>query len=215
MLIKGERQLSLTPEQTFDGFLDPAILAAAIPGAESVTDEGEGVYHAVVMAAIGPVRARFKGKATMVDVVRPDRLTLKFEGSSGMAGFATGTATVTLSEQDGGTFLAWEAESQIGGRLAQIGSRLIDAAVARMSAQFFDAFEQVMTAPDEVAVPDGDAVAVDARPDGRTQVPVAPVPVAAPVMARAQGGVVLQMPSWAFVASLVTFAALIGWLAAN
>lgn len=210
MLIKGERQLPLPPGQVFDGLLDPAILAAAIPGAESVTAEGDGLYHAVVTASIGPVRARFKGKVTMTEVARPDRLALEFEGSSGMAGFANGTATVTLTAMGAGTYLGWEAESRIGGRLAQIGSRLIDAAVARMSGEFFDAFEHVLTTPAEAADPTIEAPVSEPR-RGHTMAPErhAPVPMAT------HGGVVLQMPSWAFVASLVTFAGLIGWLAVN
>lgn len=205
MEITGERTLSLPPDQVWDGILNPAVLQAAIPGAESVTDEGDGVYRAVVLASVGPVRARFKGRVKLGEMQKPQRLSLEFEGESGMAGFATGSATVTLAPAGNGTHLTYRAESQIGGRLAQIGSRLIDATVARMSGQFFDRFEQVLTAPESAAEP------------------AAPAPSAAPaaiaarvtVPAPAAGGVVLQMPSWVFVAGFVTLAVLIGWLGAQ
>lgn len=207
MQIQGERQLSLPPEEVFDGVLNPAILVAAIPGAETVTDEGNGVYRAVVLASVGPVRARFKGKVTMVEVTRPTTLRLEFEGESGMSGFATGSARVDLAARDGGTHLVWQADSQIGGRLAQIGSRLIDATVTRMSAQFFDRFEQVLTLGPETA-PAAEPASAPVDP-GRAA--FRPAPGLAP--AAAAGGVVLQMPSWVFVSTFVTLAALIGWLA--
>lgn len=212
MEITGERALSLTREQVWDGLMDTRVLRAAIPGCESVTEEGDGIYHAVVLASIGPVRARFKGRIKQRALQKPARYELDFEGDSGMAGFATGSAVVELAETaNGGTTLTYRATSQIGGRLAQIGARLIDATVARMSKQFFDRFEEVVTNPallTEAAA--ARATAAEARPVAALAAAGAPRGIE-----RTAGAFVLQMPGWAFVTSLAIIAALIAWIAAQ
>lgn len=205
MEISGDRILTQPPANVWRGLLDARILQAAIPGCENVTDESGGSYTAVVVASVGPVRARFKGRVKMRDLDEPRSMALDFEGDSGIAGFATGSATITLSPEGGGTRLDWRAESRIGGRLAQIGSRLIDATVARMSKQFFDRFEEVLADPallDPAAPVAAAAPAVAAR-------------AAPPAIAAVPGAVVLQMPAWVFALSTVTLAVLIGWIAAH
>ncbi len=201
MEITGDRSLTQPPANVWQGLLDARTLQAAIPGCESVTDEGDGRYAAVVVASVGPVRARFKGRVTMRDLVQPQSMALDFEGESGIAGFATGSAVITLAPEGQGTRLEWKAESQIGGRLAQIGSRLIDATVARMSKQFFDRFEEVLADPAllDPAAPQSAAPAMAARN-------------AAPAFAAVPGAVTLQMPAWVFATSVVALALLIGWL---
>lgn len=208
MELSGERILTLPRETVWQGLMDPRVLQAAVPGAESVTDEGGGVYAAVVLASVGPVRARFKGRIIQRDLQAPERYALDFEGESGMAGFATGNAVVELFPHEGGTRLVWRAESQIGGRLAQIGARLIDATVARMSKQFFDRFEEVLTNP---ALLDAPAAAAETPATAP-----APARIAAAGAAQATPGqVVVQMPAWAYALTAVLITALVGWIAAQ
>lgn len=201
MEISGDRILTQPPAKVWQGLLDARTLQAAIPGCENVTDEGGGNYTAIVVASVGPVRARFKGRVKMRDLDEPRSMALDFEGDSGIAGFATGSATITLAPEGQGTRLDWRAESQIGGRLAQIGSRLIDATVARMSKQFFDRFEEVLANPAllDPAAPQAAVPAIAAR-------------ATAPAIAAVPGAVVLQMPAWVFATSVVVLAVLIGWL---
>lgn len=215
MEINGNRLLDLPPETVWEGLLDTRVLQASIPGCESVVEVSDGVYDAVVLASVGPVRARFKGRIKQRDLVKPSRYELDFEGDSGMAGRASGSAVVTLEPKgDNGqqTLLTYRAESQIGGRLAQIGSRLIDATVARMSNQFFDRFQQVVQNPallDPAAAPSDTAAApvTDATPAPAIAAPAA-------MSVRQADGVNISMPSWVFIASLGIVALLIGWLAA-
>lgn len=210
MEINGNRLLDLPPEAVWEGLLNTRVLQASIPGCEAVTEVGDGIYDAVVLASIGPVRARFKGRIKQRDLIKPSKYELDFEGDSGMAGRASGSATVTLEpkgENGQHTLLTYRAESQIGGRLAQIGSRLIDATVARMSDQFFDRFQQVVQNP---ALLDPDEVStISAEPI------TARASVAAPDGTRAAGGVNISMPSWVFLGVVGMGALLIGWLAAN
>lgn len=205
MELSGERILTLPRETVWQGLMDPRVLQAAVPGAESVTDEGGGVYAAVVLASVGPVRARFKGRIIQRDLQAPERYALDFEGESGMAGFATGNAVVELFPHEGGTRLVWRAESQIGGRLAQIGARLIDATVARMSKQFFDRFEEVLANPALLDAP----AAAEAPPA------TAPARAAAAAVTGTPGQVVVQMPAWAYALTAVLITALVGWIAAQ
>lgn len=208
MEIKGEQRIELAREKVWDGLMDARVLQASVPGCEEVTDHGDGTFDAVVMASVGPVRARFKGRITQRNLDKPGHYELDFEGDSGMAGFAKGSATVNLQAlDDHTTLLTYAAQSKIGGRLAQIGSRLIDATVARMSKQFFERFEAVLKDPsllDDASQSAGQTAPAHAASGGGT-----------PAVARPASGVVLQMPSWVFVTSLVVFAVLVGWLAAQ
>jgi len=211
MEITGDRLLDLPPEKVWEGLLDTRVLQASIPGCEAMTETDKGVYDAVVLASVGPVRARFKGRIKQRDLIRPSRYELEFEGDSGMAGRASGIAVVTLEPKGAQTLLSYRAESQIGGRLAQIGSRLIDATVARMSNQFFDRFQEVVQNP--TLLDQAPATAAVAASKG--EVAAAPGMAAAPVPVRDGGGVTLQMPGWAFTAAMAIGALLIGWLAVN
>ena len=215
MELTGEHTIDAPRAKVWDGLMNTEILRAAIPGCEAVTDEGDGAYSAVVVASIGPLRARFKGRLRQQDMQPPGQYGLRFEGEGGMAGFAKGTAIVTLLEAgDKGeaTLLRYRAEAQIGGRLAQIGARLIDAAAARMSSQFFGRFQELLS----IGAP---AAASDARPlpspDGRTE--LARMVIDRPrgdekAVPGLQGQFVLQMPAWTWVMTLLILAALAAWL---
>jgi carbon monoxide dehydrogenase subunit G len=138
MEINGERVIGASQKTVWDAINDPEILKLCIPGGESVERVGENEMKAVVMAKIGPVRARFSGKMTMVDVVAPDSCKIVFEGTGGPAGFAKGQASVVLKAQGPNeTLLTFSAAATIGGKLGQIGARLIESAARTISDEFF------------------------------------------------------------------------------
>ena len=154
MEMKGERMLPAGRTTVWSLLNDPEILRQCVPGCESLVATGENSYDAVMTAAIGPVKARFKGKLSLADITAPLHYRLLFEGQSGQAGFARGEARVELQElAPDQTRLVYSATSQVGGKLAQIGGRLIDAAAAATAAKFFEAFAGKLSAP--VSAPAG------------------------------------------------------------
>lgn len=148
MEMKGERILPAGRATVWSLLNDPEILRQCIPGCESLVATGDRSFDAAMTAAVGPVKARFKGKLSLADIEAPLRYRLLFEGQSSQAGFARGEARVELQElAPGQTRLAYSATSQIGGKLAQIGGRLIDAAAAATADKFFEAFAGKLPAP--------------------------------------------------------------------
>ncbi len=126
---------------------DPAALKACIPGCESMERIGDDEWRATVAAKVGPVSAKFSGKMRLTDIVPPTSYTLKFEGQGGAAGFANGEARVTLvPAPDDQTTLTYSARAQVGGKLAQIGSRLIDGAAAKLADDFFAQIQRAIRA---------------------------------------------------------------------
>jgi carbon monoxide dehydrogenase subunit G len=147
MELKGERVLAADKAVAWQALNDIEVLKLCVPGCESITPTGPNQYEVVMMAAVGPVKARFKGRMELADVQAPSSYTLKFDGSGGAAGFARGDAKVQLSEIDAGrTQLVYVANAQVGGKLAQVGSRLIDAASGAMADKFFEAFAAQLAA---------------------------------------------------------------------
>jgi carbon monoxide dehydrogenase subunit G len=145
MKMSGEKVLNVPQETVWRALNDPEILRQSIPGCESFEKTGENQYRATVASRIGPVQARFNGNVRITDINAPNGYTLSGEGSGGAAGSAKGTAQVRLEPAGGGsTKLSWTADAQIAGKLAQIGSRLIDSTVNMMAGQFFDRFEQLL-----------------------------------------------------------------------
>lgn len=171
MELKGERTLAADRGTAWDALNDIEVLKRCIPGCESITQTGEGRYDIAMTAAIGPVKSRFKGKLELADVRAPEAYTMKFDGSGGAAGFARGQARVTLSEAaPARTKLVYVTDVQVGGKLAQVGSRLIDAASAAMADKFFEAFSAHLSARQPAA-------AVEQAPGAAAP---APAPQAAP-----------------------------------
>lgn len=119
---------------------DPAVLKACIPGCESLEVIGENEFQAIATNKIGPVKARFKGKVRLTDLDPPNGYRISGEGDGGIAGFAKGGATVALTEKDGGTLLTYNVEAQIGGKLAQLGQRLVNGAAKKLADDFFVKF---------------------------------------------------------------------------
>ena len=141
MELKSTRLIPASPEAVWAALNDPEALKECIPGCESFTRETDSTWRAVVAAKVGPVSARFTGTIELADVAPPKGYTLKFQGQGGAAGFANGEARVELSAAAAGhTSLAYDAKAQVGGKLAQIGSRLIDGVAAKMADDFFERF---------------------------------------------------------------------------
>jgi carbon monoxide dehydrogenase subunit G len=144
MHLVGQRRLPVDRERAWAALLDPAILRAAIPGCESIEESGDGEYVVLMTSALGPVKAKFRGRLKLENVVPPESYTLRFEGEGAAAGFAKGAADVTLTGEGKQTLLDYRAEAQVGGRLAQLGSRLIDPAAHKLVDEFFAAFESLV-----------------------------------------------------------------------
>lgn len=153
MKLTGEKLIALPQDRVWAALNDPEILRQSIPGCEGFEPVGEHAYRATVATRIGPVEARFRGTVSLSDLDPPNGCTITGEGSGGPAGSAKGSARVKLSPADGGTRLEWTADAQISGKLAQIGSRLIDSAAKMMAGQFFDRFERVAAGEAPAAKP--------------------------------------------------------------
>jgi carbon monoxide dehydrogenase subunit G len=155
MELTGQRTIPAPIGVTWQALNDPAILKACIPGCESLERTGADALTAVLALRVGPVSARFKGKVKLDAVQAPTRYAIEFEGQGGMAGFGKGMADVTLTEEGTATRLDYTAHAQVGGRLAQVGSRLVDAAAQKLAEDFFSAFEKNVqpAAPEEPDVP--------------------------------------------------------------
>ena len=140
MTMTGTVQLPAPREDVWAKLNDPEVLKACIPGCETLEVTGENEFQAVATNKIGPVKARFKGKVRLSDLDPPNGYKISGEGDGGVAGFAKGGATVTLQPKDGGTLLTYNVEAQIGGKLAQLGQRLVNGAAKKMADQFFAKF---------------------------------------------------------------------------
>ena len=153
MQLDHQRTIPAPLAQVWAALNDNAVLQACIPGCESLVDTDSHSKQAVVVAAIGPVRAKFTGKLTLADIVEQRSYTLVFEGQGGAAGFSKGSAAVQLLALDANTTqLSYQAKVQVGGKLAQIGSRIVDAASEKIIADFFKRFETtVCPKPEETA----------------------------------------------------------------
>jgi carbon monoxide dehydrogenase subunit G len=140
MEMKGEQLVPAPQKTVWEALNDPEVLKACVPGCESITLTGENEYQVLMVARVGPVSAKFKGKLTLSDIKPPESYSLSFEGQGGAAGFAKGGAHVNLSKQGLMTKLAYDVKASVGGKLAQIGSRLVDAAAKKVADDFFKNF---------------------------------------------------------------------------
>jgi uncharacterized protein len=158
MQLTDQRDIKADPATVWAAILDPEVLKECVPGCESMTGTPETGFEAVVVQKVGPVKARFTGVVTLSDMVPGQSLRISGEGKGGPAGFAKGGANVTLTAIEGGTRLAYEVDANVGGKLAQLGSRLIDGFARNMADQFFTRFQEAIEGPGEgeEAVADGD-----------------------------------------------------------
>ncbi len=173
MDLASQQTLPVTRDQAWEALNDMDLLRQAIPGCESITATGENQFELLVAAAIGPVKARFKSKLKLLDIAAPESYTMQFDGQGGAAGFGKGTAKVKLVQvAPHETVLEYAVNAQVGGKIAQVGSRLVDMAAQKLAQEFFDNFRRLITEryplPPEVAAAAPEPVpAVEAeRPGG-------------------------------------------------
>lgn len=160
MKMTGEHMLEERREAVWAALNDVEVLRRCIPGCEELSRADDGRLDAVATVKVGPVKSRFKGTVTLSDVVPPESYVISGEGRGGSAGFAKGSARVTLEEAGGGTRLVYEVSASVGGRLAQLGARLIDATAKKLAAQFFANLAAELGAPPAVE----EEAAAGARP---------------------------------------------------
>src|SRR3978361_1636235 len=161
MDMTGERRIPAPRQKVWDALNDPQVLKAAIPGCKSLEKLSDTDMRATAAIRIGPIAAQFTGKVQLLDLNPPTSYRIAGEGQGGVAGFANGGATVNLSDDGAFTLLKYEVKAQVGGKIAQLGARLIDATAKQMADQFFDRFSAEVSATNEVAA-DGPIVAVAA-----------------------------------------------------
>lgn len=144
MDMQGSRQLAVTQQQAWDALNDPAVLKACIPGCDKVEATGENQYAIAMALKIGPVSAKFTGKISLTEMNPPASYKLSFDGQGGVAGFGKGSAEVTLTPNEGGCELSYTVHASVGGKVAQLGQRLIDGAAKSMAEDFFKRFDEEM-----------------------------------------------------------------------
>jgi carbon monoxide dehydrogenase subunit G len=147
MTMTGEVQLAAPRQTVWEKLNDPEVLKATIPGCESLEKTSDTSFQAVAVTKIGPVKAKWKGKVNLTDLDPPNGYKIVGEGEGGVAGFAKGSADVRLSDKDGGTLLTYNVDAQIGGKLAQLGQRLINGAAKKLADDFFKKFAAAVNAP--------------------------------------------------------------------
>ena len=191
MDMQASRQLAVTQQQAWDALNDPEVLKLCIPGCDKVEATEPLNYVVGVAVKIGPVSAKFSGKIRLGDMNPPSSYTLTFDGQGGAAGFGKGSAKVVLTPNDAGCELGYTVHAQVGGKVAQLGQRLVDGAAKSMAEDFFKRFDDEMKRRyPPAAVPDAAAAAA------------ALAEVAAPGSA---------IPMWAWVGGAVVLALLV-WM---
>lgn len=188
MEMEGKRLLAASPQQAWDALNDPEVLKACVPGCERLEPDGEQRYTAAMAVRIGPVAARFSGRIALSDIDPPRGYTLGFDGQGGAAGFGKGSARVALTPRDAGCELSYQVQAQVGGKIAQLGQRLVDGAARSMAEEFFQRFEAQLQA--------------------RVPAPVAEAPAA---LEDAAGAPRAGLPAWAWVVGAGLALAVLWW----
>ena len=147
MHMSDTRQIAVPPAEVYAALTNADMLKRCVPGAQEVTGSAAEGFEATVVQKVGPVKATFKGEVTISDMVENRSLKIDGSGKGGAAGFAKGGAEVTLSEKDGGTELSYDVEAKVGGKLAQLGSRIIDGFAKKMADQFFENLQTALEGP--------------------------------------------------------------------
>lgn len=147
MQMSDTRQIAATPAEVYAALLNPEMLKACVPGATEVAGSPEEGFVATVVQKVGPVKATFKGEVTISDMVPDTSLKIDGAGKGGAAGFAKGGADVRLAAVDGGCELSYDVEAKVGGKLAQLGSRIIDGFAKKMADQFFNNLQEALEGP--------------------------------------------------------------------
>ncbi len=145
MDMSGERRIPAPRQKVWEALNDTEVLRACIPGCESLEKTGDNDLKAKAALRIGPITAKFTGTVTLSDIDPPNGYTITGEGQGGVAGFAKGGAKVKLTDEGAATLLTYDVKAQVGGKIAQLGARLIDATAKQLSDQFFDRFTAALT----------------------------------------------------------------------
>jgi hypothetical protein len=200
MELNGQQRIAAPRQKVWDALNDARVLKACIPGCESLTQDGDNAFDATVQVKVGPVRAKFSGRVELSDIRPPESYRISGEGKGGVAGFAKGGADVSLVEDGDGTILTYAVKADVGGKMAQIGSRLVQSTANKYAGDFFSRFGDIVTG----AVPIEEAAAM-AGADGKQAVaagrPMAP--------ADDRNTAHLRQLNWALLAIIV---ALIGYI---
>lgn len=216
MEMTGEYKIPAPRQQVWEALNDPEVLATCIPGCQELNKESDTELSATVKSKVGPVSATFKGKVTLSDIDAPNGYKISGEGTGGVAGFAKGGAEVKLADDGDGTLLTYTATGQVGGKLAQIGSRLIDSTAKKMAGEFFGKFAEVVGGDN--ATTEASASAATATPAAAEPTPAAtpsaaaPAAPEAPAAAPAQSGGGISPVVWVgglIVAVVVVLALLV------
>jgi carbon monoxide dehydrogenase subunit G len=147
MQMQGERSINASRAEVWSALNDPEILKACIPGCDTLEKTSDTSFEASVVQKVGPMKARFKGSVELSEIVKEQSYTITGEGKGGAAGFAKGHARVHLTNDSNGTLLTYESEAKVGGKLAQLGSRLIDGFARKLTDEFFNRFQQAVEGP--------------------------------------------------------------------
>lgn len=192
MEMSGEQRIPAPRAVVWEALNDPEVLKASIPGCESLErNEAGDAFDAQVRAKVGPVSAKFAGSVTLSDIKPPEGYTISGEGKGGAAGFAKGGAQVTLAEDGDGTLLSYSAEAKVGGKLAQLGSRLIDGTARKMADDFFTRFSQIVVERHNASLAAGATPTAEAAPEAAAP----PAPEAAAAAAPAAAAPVARPPA--------------------
>ena len=149
----GEQRIPASQQDTWTALNDPEILKSCVPGCESITRVNDNEYNVLMVAKVGPVSAKFRGRMSLSEIKPPHSYSLAFEGQGGPAGFAKGAAQVKLTSlAPDETKLSYDVKANVGGKLAQIGSRLVDAAAKKVADDFFQNFTRRMSEAGEQTV---------------------------------------------------------------
>ena len=151
MKLKDEIRIEAPREQVYAALNDPEILRESIPGCEEIEQISETEMIATVVLKIGPIKAKFKGQVTLSDLNPPESYTISGEGKGGSVGFAEGGAKISLEEDGGATILRYEVQAYVGGKLAQLGGRLIEGTAKKLAGDFFNSFREAVAGPAEEA----------------------------------------------------------------
>ena len=179
MEMTGEFRIPAPRQRVWEALNDPEILKQSIPGCQTLERVSDTEFNGKVVASVGPVRATFGGKVRLSDLDPPQSYTINGEGSGGVAGFAKGGAKVNLAEDGGATVLHYEVQAQVGGKLAQVGSRLIDGVARKMANDFFARFAAAV-APEAAGPMEREAAAPVAVDESDQSVPETPPPAPVP-----------------------------------
>ena len=206
MKLTGENRINASPEEVWRALNDPLILKQAIPGCDTLEKVSDTQFKATVTTKIGPVQAKFTGEVELTDLDPPNGYTISGKGSGGVAGNARGGAKVKLEPDGNGTKLSYDVDAQVTGKLAQLGSRLIDSTAKMLAGQFFNKFEALVSKPEAPVASVASATTASAATAGAAANTAAHATAAArPTAPVSGGGAKKGIPAWFWAIAISLF----------